>query len=402
MYLNILTYKKHLLPKYFCYLYSSMLMVFNMVEKLKQGCRFCFSNIGILLGILTVIGHGFAMYLCPESFYKFYENVVFPIIRTVYDYTLGFLPFPFVYIVFVFLIYLLYFGFQKIFKPEVSFFGKCMKIIIGVTNFFGWVVFIFYFSWGFNYYQPSIEKQLSLPEITLDSADIVHELNHITSLVNQARTKLSSDTSALVLNLNWTELEDSIRVHQEGLISTWGKSVQGRVRIRALRPKGLLLRFSTAGVYIPFAFEGHVDPGNNAIQWPFTLAHEMAHGYGYTDEGVCNFIGFLTCMHSHDSVIKYSGLLGYWRYIFFDIRSRYPEIAKQTYEKLTKGVQNDLKSIRNDLNKYPDIMPILRDKIYDSYLKSHGVTSGLQSYNEITMQVLRWKKSKYAFPITAD
>ncbi len=356
----------------------------------------------MILGILTLIIHGLAMLCCSEYFFSFYENVLYPIIRTTYDYTLGYLPIPSVYIVFTYLMYLLYSGLKKILKPLTPFSEKIKLTVSGISNFFGWVIFLFYFTWGFNYYQPTIEKQLALPEISFDSADVVNELNHITSLLNQARAKLSTDTSSLKLDINWETLEHSIRIQQEEMISTWGKSVQGRVRVRALSPQGILLRFSTAGIYIPFAFEGHVDPGMNAIQWPFTMAHEMAHGYGYTDEGACNFIGFLTCMRSNEPIIKYSGLMGYWRYLFFDIRSRYPDVAKLTYDNLTKGVQNDLKAIRNDLNRYPDIMPIIRDKIYDSYLKSHGVRSGLKSYNEITMQVLRWKQSKYAFPFTTE
>jgi Protein of unknown function (DUF3810) len=355
------------------------------------------SYLGIVMGLLTLMVHSLSMWICTDCFFRFYEKVVFPSIRFVYDYTIGYLPFPFVYIVFCYLIYLIYKTVYKYVHSQQNTRQKLKLIAKGLMNFLGWVIFLFYFSWGFNYYQSSIEKQLALPDLAIDSVDVMSELAEMTILLNDARSKISKDTSKLEMNLDWTSLEQSIRTAQEDMISTWRKPTHGRVRIRALRPQGLLLRFSTAGIYIPFAFEGHVDPGMNQIQWPFTMAHEMAHGYGYTDEGACNFIGFLTCMRSDVPEIRYSGLMGYWRYLFFDIRNRNPELAKQTYETLTKGVKNDLKAIREDLNKYPDLMPVIRDKIYDSYLKSHGVSSGLQSYNEITIQVLRWKKSKYAF-----
>jgi Protein of unknown function (DUF3810) len=368
-----------------------------MVAMMQKNNFLVKSYLGILMGIVTLIVHGLSVWICIDCFFSIYEKVLFPGIRLVYDYTVGYLPFPFVYVVFSFLIYLVFKSIQKYVRSPLKTLHKLKLVGRDFLNFIGWVVFVFYFSWGFNYYQSSIEKQLALPDLAVDSTDVMSELAEITLLLNDARSKISKDTSKLEMNLDWTSLEQSIRTAQEEMISTWGKPTQGRVRIRALRPQGLLLRFSTAGIYIPFAFEGHVDPGMNQIQWPFTMAHEMAHGYGYTDEGACNFIGFLTCMRSDVPEIRYSGLMGYWRYLFFDIRNRNPELAKQTYETLTKGVKNDLKAIREDLNKYPDLMPVIRDKIYDSYLKSHGVSSGLQSYNEITIQVLRWKKSKYAF-----
>jgi len=368
-----------------------------MIEKSQKYKFSAFLYIGLLLGLLTVIVHILSQLICTNCFFGFYEKIIYPSIRVLYDYTVGYLPFPFVYLVFCFLIFLLYKSFQRFLRSEQTRLHKLKNLGLGFMNFIGWVVFLFYFTWGFNYYQPSIENQLGLPEITIDSADVVTELAEITLLLNEARDILSADTSRLEMNLNWVNLETEIRDKQEEMISTWGKPTKGRVRIRALKPKGLLLRFSTAGIYIPFAFEGHVDPGMNEIQWPFTMAHEMAHGYGYTDEGACNFIGLLTCMRSEVPEIRYSGLMGYWRYLFFDMRNRYPDVAKQTYDTLNVGVKNDLKAIRADLNRYPDIMPVVRDKIYDSYLKSHGVRSGLQSYNEITMQVLRWKKSKHAF-----
>jgi len=358
--------------------------------------------LGIGLGIVTLIVHSLSAWICADCFFRFYENVIFPCIRLSYDYTIGYLPFAFVYVVFFFLIFLVIKSIQQYARSQQSTLHKLMMVSRNIMNFMGWVIFLFYFSWGFNYYQPSIESQLALPDLAIDSTDVMSELAEITILLNDARATLSHDTSNLEMNLDWSSLEQSIRTEQEEMISTWGKPTQGRVRIRALPPQGLLLRFSTAGIYIPFAFEGHVDPGMNQIQWPFTMAHEMAHGYGYTDEGACNFIGFLTCMRSDVPEIRYSGLMGYWRYLFFDIRNRNPELAKQTYETLTNGVKNDLKAIRKDLNKYPDLMPIIRDKIYDSYLKSHGVSSGLQSYNEITIQVLRWKKSKYAFSFVKE
>ena len=88
----------------------------------------------------------------------------------------------------------------------------------------------------------------------------------------------------------------------------------GRVRVRQPWPNGFLLRWSTAGIYIPQTGEGHIDRGLLAVQKPFTIAHEMAHGYGVADEGACNFIAWLACSQSRDPWVRFGGALTYWRY----------------------------------------------------------------------------------------
>jgi hypothetical protein len=237
---------------------------------------------------------------------------------------------------------------------------------------------------------------------TIDSLEVINEFQITTQLLINQRKKISLDTNALNVKFSWSKLEDEIRNDQKRLLLDWNQNTYGRVRIRNLKPEGSLLIFSTAGIYLPFVCEGHVDSGMNPLQYPFTIAHEMAHGHGYTDEGVCNFIGFLTCMYSKDAVIRYSGLLGYWRYLYYEIRSNHPDIIASENFNLPVGLKNDLIAIRKDLLRFPDIMPWLRNLIYDSYLKTHGVNTGINSYNEIISQVIKWKESNYEFPFDSS
>ena len=52
------------------------------------------------------------------------------------------------------------------------------------------------------------------------------------------------------------------------------------------------------------------------------------------------------------------------------------------------------------IHKYPDILPSVRDAIYSSYLKRHGVKEGLRSYNEVVIMVQQYlrKNSNGSMP----
>ena len=354
-------------------------------------------NAGLSLGLLTFFINFLASLGLQKEIYLAYSRFIFPVIRTIYDNTIGNLPFPSFYLPFFgLIIYLItflynYFKSNKINNNKHS----CKSIMLFIASALGWIYFLFNFLWAFNYYRPSLESTLELPKIEIDSNILVNELTQVTETLNSQKSHLVRNKAEWNEKPDLKKLEDDIRISQVDLIHGWGDELSGRVRVRLLYPKGLLLSISTAGVYIPFSCEGHIDPGMHPLQWPFTIAHEMAHGYGYTDEGECNFIGFLTCIQTKDAYIQYSGWLGYWRYLFFQAKELSPEIAAEIYCNLTPEVVSDLTAIRRDLNNYPDIFPWLRDAMYDYYLKSQGIDKGLQSYEGIISLVLSWKNSKW-------
>ena len=152
------------------------------------------------------------------------------------------------------------------------------------------------------------------------------------------------------------------------------------------------MRFSTAGIYIPHAFEGHVDGGMHHIQWPNAIAHEMTHGYGFTDEGECNFIAYLASIQSDDKFIRYSGLISYWRYLISNLKRADRSAFNEIWDKIPLSVRADLADIRIYQNRYPDLIPRIRNAIYNRYLKSHGVKEGLMSYSQIVLLVDAWNR----------
>lgn len=343
----------------------------------------------IVLGI-----HILAIFGSERLVYSLYQKFIFTPLRYVYDYTLGWSPIPMINLLIGFLLWMFFRLIRKLivnnkigngWKYSATFFLHLIRFVLTVLA-------LFYLLWGFNYYRLPLNEEFGWSTVEVDSIELVKEFEKVTQEVQEVRLKLKVDTSALKFRPNVTSIENEIRIAQLEVLSLFNLPHPGRVRVRALRPKGVLLVFSTAGIYIPFVMEGHFDTGLNELQWPFTLAHEMAHGYGITNEGECNFIGLLTCLHSEDTFINYSGLLAYWRYLFYEVNLCDSVLAQNTFNSLDTGVRADIEMIRKDAARYPDILPYMRDKIYDYYLKMHGVDSGLESYNEMIQWMIEWRK----------
>ncbi len=342
----------------------------------------------ICLGTLTVL---LSAVMPPDFVEQYYSRGLFLYIRKIYAAITNWSPAAFVYLLFFVLLYF-FIKWCIRFKNEKGSLGiKLIHFSSGLLAFFGAVIFFFQLLWGFNYGRVPLETQLKLEVQPLDVNDLKEELDLAIENMEVYRQQLDGVGGQSVPRSYMPEnIEDTMRVLLAGNLKKFGYPIPAKVRGRLLYPKGILLRISTAGVYIPFTGEGHIDPGLHHLQLPFVMAHEMSHAYGIGGEGDCNFLAFLSCIGSKNPYLKYVGYLYYFRYVAPDFRAYRPEEYKEIWASLPEGIKNDLKAIREEMNKYPDILPAVRDAAYNTYLKAQGIDDGIKNYDRVTMLVHAW------------
>lgn len=324
---------------------------------------------------------------------QYYYRGLFQVFRTVYDYTLGFLPIPMMYLFVAVICYILYKLISKLVSRQVSWKARLSGSGHLLLRTICALIILFYWCWGFNYNRQSIESYLNLDSTELDSTELRGLYDQTHRKLISLRSQFSLDEKIADIQEYPTEYENQCRKSLTKALDKLNYPTHGRVRIRRLSPQGSLLRISTAGVYWPFVFEGHIDPGLHPMTWAFTMSHEMGHGYGFTDEGTCNFLGWLACTTHEDPFIQYSGWIGYYRYLLTNLRRTVSREEYQTiYQSMDDLIKHDLSEIRRYAMRYPDIMPDIRDVFYDNYLKTHGVQGGLINYSKIIKLVYAWEK----------
>ena len=340
-----------------------------------------------LVWILSAVACIIAKELIPGSFWEaFYYKGIFRLIRVVYDYTLGWSPVPMIYIVVTILIIR---GAKWSRQWHLGHKYQWSRLIGGIAA----IVTLFYLAWGFNYGQISLWKRLGMSFTDINHEDITQEFRRATEELKREATHLP-ERYRLEESIKSLEVRDNgLRDDVEFALAQLELPHMGRVRVRQLWPNGLLLRLNTAGIYIPHAFEGHIDKGLLSVQKPFTIAHEMAHAYGVADEGACNFIAWLACSQSKDQWVRFGGAFTYWRYAAAEMPT---DTVKAVMHDLPQVVQQSIRLIKENDYKYPDFMPRARDAIYSSYLKNHGVQHGLRSYNEVVMLVQQYLEKHHS------
>lgn len=343
----------------------------------------------ILVFLLTLLVRAFSGQGATEAWYS---RGFFLAFRQFWDVLFGWLPIPIFYILLLWFLLWLSSKTYYWWRWRHQFWPKVGSAALTIGSFLAGLITFFLWMWGFNYGRIPLEQQIAIHPKPLSLEQLKAEYQRITDSLHVFRPQLGDTTALDSIPFRPEILKDTLRQSLEEQLRAFDYPVVGKVQARTLKPDGILLRLSTSGVYLPWTGEGHVDGGLHALQLPFVLAHEMAHGYGIADEGSCNFLAYLSCYQHSDPYIRYVGYLGYWRYLASSYRGLDPEAYREAYDHIPRGVLNDIQSIYRQMNRFPDVLPRFRNAFYDSYLKVQGVKEGIKSYSRILMLVHAWEE----------
>lgn len=333
-------------------------------------------NDGFALWLVLLTTGAYVLFrVFPEAAEMVYGGMIYGPLRSVFDVTIGQLAIPVIYLVLLILLTVLI-------RVVIFTRGReaWMNILFGAV----WLVGLFFWMWGFNYMRPNVKERLSLeipePNIEVLDAMFCDLMDHMPDWRRSA-----------VLDEDYTYLENEVRRVTKDFFKRNDLPSPGNPRIRRLYPKGVLLGTSTAGIFIPHAFEAHFDAGLHSLVWPHVMAHELSHAYGVTDEGECNFIASVACHESGIPAFQYSGALHDLRYIFGAL-VRAGRSESELRIQIDEVILQDLREIRALHDSYPQYVPeSARNWLYDRYLKAQGVRSGLRSYGEVLGLLVAWR-----------
>lgn len=324
-----------------------------------------------------------------------YSRGIFVGLRYAWDFTVSRLPFP--------LFYLFWLGVVVWLVRTVILFRRARRMQGGVgkpwtglgvrtLNSVALLVSVFLLAWGFNYGREEVNERIGFELYQPTLEELRGRVYTEATVLAELRGRITPDTAALGQEY-FIDPEDAVKGLLRQALISHGYPDPGRPRLRQLGPKGILLRWSTAGVYWPWAGEGNLDAGLHPLQKYPVGAHELAHAYGFGDEGTCTFWAWLAGRETKDPVPAYAFRLDYWRRIAGKLRQQEPEAYwAWRAEHLAPGIRNDLQAIYDNSELYKDIAPVVRDVAYDTYLKAQGIHEGLLNYGKVIRMVEGYRR----------
>lgn len=348
--------------------------------------------LGLLAGAVALLLRGVAA-MFPSHTEHIYSRTIFPLIRWLVDYTLSLLPFPTVYLFFVIIIVCFCGMFFSSRRPE-ALRDKLCYLSRSLLNFCGWLIFFFLLLWGYNYQRVPVYQQLGIEPQMLTPEELLEEMELTHNRLVQLRAGLSTDTVAIEQTIPYMELEREVRAEMQAVLPQLGFNSLGHPRTKTLYPAGFLKRMGILGIYFPYTGESYIDPSLHDLEKPFTIAHEMAHSFGITDEGEANFMAWVVGMRSHKVLLQYTSQLQLFRYQLSELSRRDPEHYKLLTAGMDPGIKNDIISILLKGRETPPLFDNLSRKSNDLFLKTQGVKKGVQSYAQLPALSHAWRKKE--------
>jgi len=158
------------------------------------------------------------------------------------------------------------------------------------------------------------------------------------------------------------------------------------------------------GYYFPFSMEANYNDVMYIMNKPATMCHELAHLRGYIFEDEANFISYLACIASEDTVMQYSGYLSVLNYLDndyykavsrdWDTYSRQPLILEQVHEDNVFVTQEEWERIEGKAVLDTETVDEVSDSFTETVLKANGVSDGMISYSRVVKLLLQYYEAQ--------
>lgn len=347
------------------------------------------SHTFMVLGLLTLLLR-IPLGLFPAFTEQAYSRGFFLGVRYLLDYTIGWSPIPFSYVV---ILALIAFWTWKILRKSNPTGPKFKRALLNLAGFAGAFLFFFHFLWGYNYERIPIEQHLGLQLDSMTVDQLCFEAEWAARQAEADRAAIPGVTSdSLSDAVIPADLEDRVRTAIASTMQVMDYPYAGRVRGRVLVPGGWMLRVGIGGIYNPFTGEGNVSGAQTPQRIPYTMAHEMAHGCGFGDEGSCNFIGMVACSRSDDPYIRYSGQMGYWVEVYSELMLADPLMARMLASQMDPGIKADQRANYYNYQRYHGKISELGQQVNNAYLHAQGVQGGIKSYDRVLLMRAAWHR----------
>lgn len=145
-----------------------------------------------------------------------------------------------------------------------------------------------------------------------------------------------------------------------------------------------------SGFYFPFTGEANLNDESPAAYLPANICHEMAHQQGIATEQECNFVAIMAATSADSAAYRYAGyLMGYVH--LANALYRVDQAAWQTIrDSLPDTVRADLRQNSAYWAQFDGLVNTAATKVYDGFLKSNGLTDGVQNYGTVVDLLLAY------------
>ena len=145
-----------------------------------------------------------------------------------------------------------------------------------------------------------------------------------------------------------------------------------------------------SGFYFPFTGEANLNDESPACYLPANICHELAHQQGIAAEQECNFVAILAATAHESAAYRYSGYLMGYVHLSNALYRADHDAWQAVRDSLPDTVRTDLAWNSAYWAQFDGLVNTAATKVYDGFLKSNGLTDGVQNYGTVVDLLLAY------------
>ena len=237
--------------------------------------------------------------------------------------------------------------------------------------------------WGLNHFGPTLDEKLGLTVEQHTVEQLTEATAYYLKMANQTVGSTPRNADGTLALPAFSELsrnaDDGYRLLKEEYPIFSG----ALNRVKRVVSWPIMSRFGITGIFICLTGESSVNPDAYAASLPFTMCHELAHRMAVSRENEANFCAYLSARANPDPVFQYSAYYSAFVYCHNALYKVSPATARAMWDYADAQVYADCVAANAHYSKYEGKVQDAAQKVNDTYLKTFGQTSGVQSLGEV-------------------
>lgn len=343
----------------------------------------------ISLSFIPIIGIVYFLSKHPLWIEHYYSNGLYQVIATVSRFLSGLFYFSIGDILYLLIIGgLLYVLYTK----AKIWWRKPQLFIKSLFSWFSILLFVFYLSWGLNYYRIPLEKSLDI-STQYTQEELENWVNQLIDRTNHLQLEITGDSLVAVsLTLSPREIySQAIQGYQSIALPIKNSSYPAPSLKSSLLSKALSY-MGYGGYFNPFTHEAQVNKNIPRFRLPSISCHEIGHQLGYGSESDTNFISFLIASQHQSPYFRYAAYHSMLAYGLNEIHKTHPKQYPQWRQKVHPGVLENYREVVQFWEDYENPLEPFFKLWFDQYLKLNQQIEGISSYNRVVGLLIGYQR----------
>ena len=259
-------------------------------------------------------------------------------------------------------------------------FARIRKILYRLLLIALGVLFAFGVLYAPLYNRSSVFEALGLSPVKVTQENVYAAAEYYIDALNGLSARMERDEDGNVLpEVSFSELADIL--NGEYAAQGSGYFSPYYVRPKKVALSELMSYLGITGIYIPFFAEANVNICIPTYVLGTTMAHEMAHAKGVSQESEANMTAYVLCIRAENDFLNYSGLMSAVSVLLNALPEEEYTVLRG---KLDDAVLQEYRNASAHYAKYEGAIQEISEFFNDLFLKSNGVSSGIRSYGQTT------------------